>query len=509
MHQLRRFLCGLFAISSLFCLRIAVLNTSRLIYRHNLPLHLRFLLVPAVFWFLAIINGVAFWTGWREKRSGRPWGIAASSTYLLLPLSLSYFWPSAWRHFSATLAIGVAGIIAFASRYETSDSALRSRQIRKAPGDGTSELLNRALPFLGFALSVGIIFLVDRWSKARGTLETHGSQYGIASILLIVLCITTLHELGHTFTGLALGMKLRAFAAGPFEWRVRSGKWSFQFKPAQILIGGGATGVVPTAADLPRSHYLAMTLAGPLVNLLTGSIALAVAFTAAINSTVQAGGRLALFGAWSLGLSFLNLLPFKTGDAYSDGANIYQLLSQGPWGDYHRVSAVVGASLVTPLRPRDFDIDMIRRAAEGITEGIQALLLRLYAYLFFLDRERIPEAAQALRDAECVYLKSVSDLPAQLHTEFVFGSAYVWRDAIAAREWWTRMETKKPTRFNEDYWRAYSSLLWIEGAKQEADAAWMKCDAMVQQLPKAGAYEFDRYCCSLLRKALDEASETD
>jgi hypothetical protein len=51
-------------------------------------------------------------------------------------------------------------------------------------------------------------------------------------------------------------------------------------------------------------------------------------------------------------------------------------------------------------------------------------------------------------------------------------------------------------------------LLWIEGKVQEANDAWKKCDALAQQLPKAGAYEFDRDCCSLLRKALDEASET-
>lgn len=103
------------------------------------------------------------------------------------------------------------------------------------------------------------------------------------------------------------------------------------------------------------------------------------------NSAVQAGGRVALFAVWSLGVCVFNLLPFKTRDTYSDGANIYQLLSQGPGGDYHRVAAVVGATLVTPLRPRDFDIAMIQRAAQGIRDGRQALLLRLYAYLSFLD----------------------------------------------------------------------------------------------------------------------------
>jgi len=88
--------------------------------------------------------------------------------------------------------------------------------------------------------------------------------------------------------------------------------------------------------------------------------------------------------------------------------------------------------------------------------------------------------------------------------EFVFGNAYLHRDAAAAREWWTRMEAKKPTRRNVDYWRADSALHWIEGHLKEANEGWEKSNALAQQLPKAGAYEFDRYCCFLLRKAIDE-----
>jgi len=202
----------------------------------------------------------------------------------------------------------------------------------------------------------------------------------------------------------------------------------------------------------------------------------------------------------------VNLVPLRIQGSYTDGAQIYQLLSDGPWGDFHRVGAVVGSSLVTPLRPRDYDIQAILRAAHRITQGTQGLILRLYAYFYFLDHGRIFEAGEALREAESIYHQSASDISAELHTEFVFGNAYVRRDAAAAREWWTRMEAKKPTRFNADYWRADSALHWIEGNMKEANAAWAKSNALAQQLPKAGAYEFDRYCCSLLGKALDEAS---
>jgi hypothetical protein len=428
-------------------------------------------------------------------------------TYILLPLSLFFFIRHyILRHFQVMLAIGIAGLIAFARAYDPPDLIVNSHKDQKSPGDGTSDLLNKSAPFLGFVLAVGALIFVGRWMRSNGISETDGFWYRNMWIVLIILIITTLHELGHTATGLLLGMKLRAFAAGPFQWQVRGGKWNFQFRIAGILSGGGATGVVPATANVPRSSYLAIIVAGPLVTLLTGTIALRLASSRGANLSVEAVRHLALFGALSLALCFLNLLPFKTEDNYSDGASIYQLLSRGPWGDFQRVVAVIGSSLVTPLRPRDYDIDVIQRVAQSITEGKQGLLLRLFAYLCFLDQGKTLQAGQALTEAEAIYHRSASDIPAEFHTEFVFGNAYVRRDAASARNWWTRMEAKKPTRFNEDYWRAYSALHWIECHPKQANEAWEKCNVLAEQLPKAGAYDFDRYCCSLLRKAIDEAA---
>ena len=467
----------------------------------------RILLVPTVFSVMAATYGIACWTIWKGKRSARGWGIAASLTYILLPLSMFFFVRHfISRHFPVMLAIGVAGLIAFGKAYDSPNLIANSHKNQKSPGDGTSELLNKSAPVLGFALAFGMLIFVGRWIRNKGIPETHGFWYGNMWFLLIILMITTLHELGHTVTGLSLGMKLRAFAAGPFQWHIRGGKWRFQFSFAGILSGGGATGVVPARANFPRSHYLVMTAAGPLVTLLTAIGALWITSSAEANLSVEAVGHLTLFGAFSLAVCVFNLLPFKTGDNYSDGASIYQLLSRGPWRDFQLVTGVIGSSLVTPLRPKDYDIEAIEGLAQGITEGKQGLLMRLFAYLYFLDHGKTLEAGRALTEAEAIYHRSASDIPAELHTEFVFGNAYVRRDAASARSWWTTMEAKKPTRFNEDYWRAYSALQWIEGHLKEANEAWHKCNLLAQQLPAAGAYEFDRHCCSLLRKAIDQAS---
>jgi hypothetical protein len=345
------------------------------------------------------------------------------------------------------------------------------------------------------------------WIRAKGVPISQGFWRRNVMVVLGLISIATLHELGHAAAGLALGMKLRFFVVGPFQWRIRDGKLKFQFEPKEILSAGGATAAVPATADFARWRDLCMVVGGPFANLLTGAVALGMAFAAKGDALLHAKGPLALFGAWSLVACAVNLLPFRTKRNYTDGAQFYQLLSGGPWGDFHRVAALAGSTLVTPLRPRNYDIQAILRAAHTITQGVHGLLLRVYAYAYFLDHGRIFEAGEALQQAESIYHDSASDIPAELHMEFVFGAAYLRRDPGAAREWWTRMEAMKPPR-NWDYWRADSALHWIEGDLKEANEAWEKSNALAQQLPQAGAYEFDRYCCSLLRKVLDEASAT-
>jgi hypothetical protein len=506
MQSLRNLLCWLFAIVSLMCLQITLSSIPSILHRPYAVLSFRYLLVPMVFSVLTILFGMAWFTVWKGKPSGKWWGIAASLINTVLSFwQIIHFSQSVWGYQGVTLAIGGTGLVAFSWRYEPPNPTARSQESSGIPGDGTTGLINSIAAFVNVALGTAAFFWWVRWANHKHVFRSHNEWYRIALYILVSLVIMTLHELAHTTTGLALGMKLRNFVAGPFQWRIRGGKWQFQFKPSAILSAEGATGVVPVSAGFASWRELSVVAAGPLINLLTGVIALRIAFTAKADSPLQAGGLIALFGASSLAIGAGNLLPLRAGDNYSDGAQIYQLLSDGPWADYHRIIRVVTSSVVTPLRPRDFDIEAIEQTARSFTQGKQALLLRLFAYTHFFDRGRLLEAEKALREAESIYHQSALDIPAELLTVFVFGNAYLRRDAAAAREWWTKMEAEKPTRLNVDYWRAYSALCWVEGNLKQANEAWEKSNTLAQQLPQAGEYEFDRYCCSKLRQALDEA----
>jgi len=402
------------------------------------------------------------------------------------------------------VALGVAGLVAFAPRDAMTKTPLGTVKPPRVSGDGTSGFLDAIVWLLAIAGYFAGQSLWVHWGHSQNLPFIHGFQFWFLFISA-ALIESAAHESGHAAVGMALGMKLRAFIVGPFQWRIRDGQWKFQFLLAKFLASGGATAIVPTNPEQSREDEICMIAAGPLASLCTGMVALATVLTAKGSSYEQAWEFLAFLATFALVSFAVNLIPVRPEALYSDGARIYQLLRGGPLADLHRVFNIAGSTLVTPLRPKDYDIEAIKRAAANFTQGQQALLLRLFAAHHYLDCGMIPAACAALTEAETIYLESAPDIPAELHQDFVFGNAFLRRDVATARQWWERMEKKKPRHLGVDYWLAQCALFWIENRGEEAREAWNKGSVLAQKLPAAGAYEFDRYRCSLLRKALDGA----
>lgn len=510
-NALRKYTSWIFGIAFLIGVPITystTLNVLRTLLKSHPPAPLPFtswLLVFVVPWVVPLqtaVFGIAWWTAFREKRSARAFGIAASLVFLawaLLPLVIPpHFF---WKGNLLILGIGTIGLVAFSWPVQSSDVVLETQRNSKLAGDGTSNSFNKAAQFAMLLAYWGTYHWWIEWLKDHD-LSPPDFIGGTLALAVLGIVIVTLHESGHALVGLLLGMKLRAFLVGPFQWRIRDGIWGFRFDPKQILVTMGATGVVPTTADFPTWRLLTMLAAGVLINTATGGVALWLAYGGAAPALA---GLLALFGAFSLIVAAMNLIPFRLQDYYSDGAQMYQILSGGTWADFHRVLALAGASLVSPVRPKDYDIEAIHRAGETITQGRQGLLLRLLAYSYFLDHGNVTAAGEEVIQAVSIYNTSAPDAPAEFVSSFVFSSAYIWRSAETARQWWAHFEAKKPAQ-NADFWLARSALSWAEGDMNVARESLEKAETLACRLPAAGAYEFERYRCSLLHCALDEAS---
>jgi hypothetical protein len=457
---------------------------------------------------LGILYGLASWTFWTGKSSARTWGLTASAVNSVLGCLFLYMDrrfltapATAFLNPDALLTgIGIAGLIAFRRR-----DVLQAEQLMQpVAGDRTNPIVNRIIWIAGAGAFVSAMTWWWRWAESNGLVWIRSSfLHDLFLLLLLEILMVALHEFGHAAAGSALGMKLRAFIVGPFQWRVREGRWEFRFILSGFLAIGGATAVAPTDPNRPLWCDICMVAAGPLLSLLAGLAALWVTLASPGHSWQQEWLPLSFFATLSLLTAILNLVPFRTKCFYSDGARICQLLSPGPWADLHRAFSAAAATTVTSLRPRDYDIDAILRAGSSISVGQQALHLRLLAASYYLDRGCIADASQALTEAEAIYQESASDIPAELHSPFVFGKAFLQHDPEGTRLWWERMQAKNPTRFNSDYWMARSAFLWSEHRLGEAREAWEKGNALVQQLPHAGAYETDRDQFALLRRELE------
>ncbi len=472
---------------------------------HAAHVSLRIELFASMLVVFAAVFVTAWWNFLKATTSARVWGLVASSLYLFTALLPSIV----TRHLHAInpmlVAMAVMGFVAFGKRLRVKLAANVEETV-SISGDFTSSHLNRFAQGVTFGLSLGAYLWWQGWLKTEHVTALDSMLTRSVLTLVVLLAITSIHETGHAIVGLLCGMRLRAFFIGPFQWRVRDARWEFEFKPKGLILADGITALIPGNGKLLSWQYLSMMAAGSLINLLSGSLALYVVFHSGYAFPAPVTGVIALFGAWSLGLAAANLIPFRTPQGYSDGAIVMQLVDGGAFAEFHLSIARIGSSLVSALRPRDYDIGSIRTAARGVACGRQALLMWLYAFSHSIDSGKTQEADDSLAQAELVCLQSAPNIPAELHTTFIFGNAIVRRDPVATRFWWNRMQAKNPTRFNADYWRAESALHWIEGNLDEANSAWEKSRALADQLPQAGAYDFSRHCCTLLKREIDLAA---
>lgn len=506
LHLLRKYLSLIYLFTALVCIRFAIGASFSSGLLQSQALSLKVALDVCLLAAFAAVYALAGWTFLRSRKSARLWGLAASFQFAFITVLPSLLAHHLRAGNPIPMAVGVLGFIAFARPLEARTAASTIEERLSISGDFTSRHINRVAQGVTFGLSLGAYLWWQGWLDSQHITALDSALARFALTLVVLFAITSVHELGHATAGMACGMKLRAFFIGPLQWRVRDARWEFEFKPKGFFLADGVTALVPGNGALRPSQFLCMMSAGSLVNILTGGIALLVIASRVVHLPLPLAGSMALFGAWSFGLAAANLLPFRTPQGYSDGAIVLQLMAGGAFADFHLSIARIGSSLVSPLRPRDYDIGSIKRAAQGIAHGRHALLMWLFAFSHSIDAGKGREADDILAQAELVCLQSASSIPAELHTSFVFGNALVRRDPIAARFWWNRLQARKPTRFNADYWRAESALHWIEGNLAEARTAWEKSHAMVERLPEAGASDFSRHCCALLRRELDHAA---
>jgi hypothetical protein len=462
-------------------------------------------LLIAVSLALAVLFGIAWWRVLKEKAAAGKWAIAASLATVLFGFLLMSGQPfrilnPAW----IAIAFGLAGASVFSRRTAVASPTAKPRSYAPLPGDGTTKLGNKLILVAGIAGGIGGVRLFTMWARSHG-LPRGFPPFYVLQVVLAILLVLAIHEAGHALAGMALRMKLIGILVGPFHWVKPYGRWKFNFRGAGMLAFAGQTMVAPITMENFRNRKVLQVAAGPLASLLAGGAAAAAVLTAPGRPWAGEWGPLAVFADITTLVGLLNLVPFGNKSMYSDGAKLYQLLAGGLWTRYHRALGMVSSTVVTSLRPRDYDIATFEQAAGRIATGRDEAFLHLCSYAYYLDRRQLAEAAREIEKAESLCREWAIEPPTDWCSIFVLADAILRRDAVAARRWWDRMESRKSFRFTDNLWDARCALLWSENRLDEAGEAWKKADAWARQLPNTGAGETERNAVRVLREALDES----
>ena len=469
----------------------------------SLAARLKVLSIPLAF---VVIFMVAWWTVLKRWPSARAWAITASCALAVLGFLLtqgsSPFIGLGWAAFGT----GAAGVLVFLFS-GSADLPKRKRIMRTPrPGDGTSRLVNRSIGVAATLVAIAVSDLWWRWADAHGL--GHALPSGIiVQIVLVILAVVFIHESGHAAVGMAFGMKLTGAGIGPFAWSNEIGHWKFHFRAAGLKSMLGYVRMVPTGTRDQRRRKIMQVAAGPVAGIVTGLAATAVVLRLPRTRWEDDWLVLSLFATVSVLEGVFNLIPFSIGrSGYSDGAKLYQLIGGSIWGEYQLLLGVLQSSGVTRTRPRDYDIEAIRRVAAALDNSLERAYLQLAVYSCFLDRGELAQAAEAAGQAETICRDFPDEIPVGWYGLFVFANAFLRRDPLAARAWWDRIEDQNKQNGAESRWISLAALLWSENRLKEANEAWKKAEAWARGLPDSGYAEAERNALRLLREAMDSST---
>ena len=134
----------------------------------------------------------------------------------------------------------------------------------------------------------------------------------IFAIISFILASAT-HELGHVLTGLMVGFKFHLFVAGPLGVKRDENDRVVIYIEKDISLWGGIAATLPKEAEQGNyKRFGRVLLGGPLASIVFGMVSL-------IPGVLIDQIFLILFGAMSIGIGTVSLIPMRNGAFYTDG----------------------------------------------------------------------------------------------------------------------------------------------------------------------------------------------
>ena len=415
---------------------------------------------------------------YRRKLSARSWAIACGMSFIIAgvattiaetfvsylesihPESFIYSGPHSsipdFPFFGVLhLAIGTLIVVAFRPRGSISDLISTDARPVKVKGDGTTSFSYLFAVVFAFVALAIIDSYIRSWGIQHGLRQTSGFLVGQLTFFGALFISVALHELGHILAGFSVGMKLLSIRIGPFHMEIKEGRWKMILPDSwKCVFQAGVLVIPPNPNDYSKAHAIWKSAGGPLASLAAGILALLAVFTAKGSFYEPIWELLGLVATISLVFFVANLIPLREALAYSDGANIFQLLAGNVMADYRRIIHMTQATTIASIRPRDFDISFIEQTASNESlEPYVVTFLHVVAGDCYFDRENIEGARAALSKAEAAAEK-LPRVWKETCESLVLRAVCIAHSQEMAEKWWERglqapsFESKRTSEFD-------------------------------------------------------------
>lgn len=362
-------------------------------------------------------------------------------------------------------------------------------------GDGTNAWVQKLI--LGLEVVVGILSVsaVDWWGKAHH-LQGRPAMDGLLPLFLCLWFCVFCHEAGHAIAGWIVEMRLKAFAVGPVIILESEGRYKLKLSVASMMRVWGYVASSPLHLRKLRPRMAVELAGGPLASAIVGVAAWGVLLAVPGTGLERYWKIPALIASFSIVLAQVNLIPFATVAGFSDGARLTQLLRGGPFADLQEALKIAVWAGVTPLRPRELNVDAFARGLCAARGRPEAGLLRAVLIYCAVDRGDLAEARRHLADYLAAIPRADKALNAAIAAEKAFYMCYLNGDVARAREWLSDAEQlapkqKIPLRDRFEYWLALGSVCRGEAKMEQAEAAWQRALVLAERRPKSGIHDYE------------------
>jgi hypothetical protein len=269
--------------------------------------------------------------------------------------------------------------------------------------------------------------------------------------VLISFSITAIHELGHLIVGVCLGFRYSSMFLGPLQLNA---PFRISLNPDLRSWWHGGVTLVPGDPDKFRARAIAMVLAGPAANLLTGCAVLLLPFPKGFFSW--------LFIVASIGAGVAELfLPLRGATFVFDGRRIWMLLRDRARGERWLALMKLIADVRAGVLPESMSAALLAKAIAVRDRSADTVAAHAFAYSAAFHQHKDSEAAERLETCLAHSGHAAPVVREALMSDAAVFQARRRKRADLADQWLAAMPAKTQHRWFRS--RAESAILEAKG----------------------------------------------